>query len=234
MLLIQLSRDQLQVLEDLVLIFKPIQTVITKINGDSYSTGSIAIPIIRGLKLCISKLKPSIKMGKELMLRISGALEKCFKELESNQVLAIATVLDPRFKKPAFESRLKCVDAINKINCFMNAISKEMGQTAKDSRPIDNNDDNDIWSFHDHQNEARVSGYESGSKDEIHIELQQYFNQPRIPRKNDPLGYWKIVQIAFPISLKNRHILCKRNCNIGAIRTSFQRLGLLLLTDVTD
>ncbi|XP_012218110.1 zinc finger BED domain-containing protein 4-like [Linepithema humile] len=196
-----LSRDQIQVLEDLVLIFKPIQNVITEISGDSYSTGSIAIPIIRGLKLCISKLKPNTKMGKDLMLRISEALEKRFKELESNQVLAVATILDPRFKKLAFESRLKCANAINKINRLMNvaSIKENVGQTAKNSGPIENNEDNDIWSFHDHQNEVQTSGYEPGSNgDEIHIELQQYINQPRIPRKNDPLGYWKMVQTAFP------------------------------------
>lgn len=195
-----LSRDQIQVLEDLVLIFKPIQNVITEISGDSYSTSSIAIPIIRGLKLCINKLKPNTKMGKDLMLRISEALEKRFKELESNKVLAVATILDPRFTKLAFESRLKCADAINKINRLMNvaSIKENVGQTAENSGPIENNEDNDIWSFHDHQNKVQASGYDPGSNDEIHIELQQYINQPRIPRKNDPLGYWKMVQTVFP------------------------------------
>lgn len=147
-----LSWDQLQVLKDLVLIPKPIQNVITEISRDSYSTDSIVISIIRGLKLCISKLKPSTEVSKDYMFRISKASKKRFKDLESNQVLAVATVLDSRFKKLAFESHLRCVDAINKINHLINAASKEetVDQTAKDSGPIENVEveDNDVWSFH--------------------------------------------------------------------------------------
>lgn len=126
-----LSRDQIQILEDLVLIFKSIQNVITEISGDSYLTGSIAIPIIRNLKLCINKLKSNTKMGKDLMLCISEALEKRFKELESNRVLTVATILYPRFKKLAFESRLKCANAINKINRLMNVASINWGKLQK-------------------------------------------------------------------------------------------------------
>lgn len=52
--------------------------------------------------------------------------------------------------------------------------------------------------FINHENEAQASSYKRESNNEMHIELQQYINQPHIPRKNNLLGYWKMVQTAFP------------------------------------
>lgn len=50
-----LTRKEMQILEDSVLLLKPIENVITEISGETYPTGSMTIPIIRCIKISLSR-----------------------------------------------------------------------------------------------------------------------------------------------------------------------------------
>ena len=70
--------------------------------------------IIKDLVKLMSPAKQSIRAisGKEFQKNLAKASEEFFQNVESNLLLACATILDPRFKRMDFELVLKTADAI--------------------------------------------------------------------------------------------------------------------------
>lgn len=139
-----LKREEMQMLNEVISLMKPVECVITKISGDSYPTCSVIIPLVRCLKVAIRECKPLTKCGNEFEKKLEATIDKRFKDFELHKIRAISNVLDPRFKKIHFESAL-AASAISRINDY---IKKDTVQKMYQKVSVESTEKNGLWSFH--------------------------------------------------------------------------------------
>lgn len=137
-----------------------------------------------------------MKIGKKLKKKIIANVREKFKEIEACKLLAMSTILDPRFKKIHFRSALISVKATGKINEVMKSIDCNPEKSSSTSKPPENSSEQSIWDFRDNLlvNDIQCNNDPS----ELHLELRQYLNQPLIPRQANPMDYWQSVKGAYP------------------------------------
>jgi len=64
-------------------------------------------------------------------------------------LLAIATILDPRFKNINFINKVACSQAINKITRFINCKITDTNLKYQNKQINSDNDDANFWSYHE-------------------------------------------------------------------------------------
>lgn len=144
--------------------------------------------------------------GIQLRNLLLSSFDKRFGNIEYMTLLAISTILDPRFKILHFHNPLAHSQAIQKIVTEMQLISKELYSKRKRRLPKRSNDDN-VWSHHEtlltsqHQT---VHEEEIYSRSEMLRDLKHYLNQPPITLNDDPLNYWHKNNV-YPILNKIAH-----------------------------
>lgn len=109
------SAQDLKTIEQLVLLLKPFEFVTKEASGESYVTVSKIIPMINCICLQIEQFDKnvqSIMSVKQLLLR---DMKKRFGQIEFNSHIAVATLLDPRFKNLHFRDASACGRAIQKL-----------------------------------------------------------------------------------------------------------------------
>lgn len=188
-----LKREEMEILNDIISLMKPLECVITEISGDSYPTCSVIIPLVHCLKEAVRECKPLTKCGQEFKENLKVAIDKRFKDFELHKILAISNVLDPRFKKIHFESALAAATAISHINDY---IKKDTVRKQYQTVSVESTKENSLWSFHDHL-VASKADYSAHNED-VSFEIRQYLSQPIIPRNKNPLKYWLSMKLAFP------------------------------------
>lgn len=97
-----LSPEDWAVLNDFILVLKPMEALTTELSGEKYITVSIIIPLIRGLQHAINKIQPRSFLGENLKKDIICIISKRFGSIETSKINAKSTFLDPRFKKLGF------------------------------------------------------------------------------------------------------------------------------------
>lgn len=133
------------------------------------------------------KLRKSLKTQTALSLvdRLQNSISIRFGQIENNSIMAVSTILDPRFKKLHFNQPLACSHAIGRIAGWM----RELDQTnvsnnviAETNMKISDKTD-DLWSFHDDLLKSKNVNTAQRYQDEIPTDLKHYLNQPMIDRR---------------------------------------------------
>lgn len=81
---------------------KPFLEMTEFLSGQKYVTMSVIVPLIRGLQHALCNIIPSTDIGRRLRNSLMEMVSRRLGHLESNKIVAKATILDPRFKKTAF------------------------------------------------------------------------------------------------------------------------------------
>jgi len=194
-----LSREEIDILEDIVRVLGPIEFVITEISGDSYPTSSLVIPVLHCMEGIIKKCVALTVEGNAFRDNILSEIQRRFKEIESYKIFAISTILDPRYKRVHFQSPRAVSTAISYINSQLKtvAVNNNVESDKTDQlTPRTEIKEFDVWTFHDSLIESNAPSFdESGG---INFELRQYLNQPLIPRNRDPFKYWQTLKFVYP------------------------------------
>ncbi|CAH2097477.1 unnamed protein product [Euphydryas editha] len=90
-------------LTEIVEVLPHIEVATKEICGEDYVTSSKVIPITRMLNLKMNNIKTSSSMGQELLMNIMNEISKRLLPSEHVQILAVSTLLSPRFKKIHFQ-----------------------------------------------------------------------------------------------------------------------------------
>ena len=114
---------------------------------------------------------------------------KKFNYVEQVSTLAIATILDPRFKRIHFNDKVACSHAVNKITNAVNvtAISNLTAETPKNIEVPKT----DFWSHH--QNLVTLSKtreMNNYNPNEMPEDLRYYLNQAPIKIDDSPMQFW--------------------------------------------
>ncbi|XP_071653434.1 E3 SUMO-protein ligase ZBED1-like [Temnothorax longispinosus] len=175
-----LSREEINILEDTVRLLGPIEFVTTEISGDSYPTSSMVIPLIHCMETTIKNCIPITVEGKAFKDSILSEVQRRFEEIESYQILAVLTILDPRYKRMHFQSPEDVADAVSYINRQVKtvAVNNNVESNTVDhleSQTESKTNEYNVWAFHDSLVDSCTPF--TPSVDEpggVNLELQQY------------------------------------------------------------
>lgn len=183
------------VIQKIILILKPFEYVTKDLCGENYVTISKVIPTVNCLRQEISSIKST---GEECTL-IARLKELAIKEInnrvglvECNNLMAVSTVLDPRFKNLHFTDPNACARAISFIRRNVNA-SDDLSPQRSSSDP-EPDDTYDFWSTHKKLVREKQIRRLEGERDETSL----YLANPISSLRSNPFEQWEEMKSVFP------------------------------------
>lgn len=211
------NQNEWDIIKEACTVLEPFQQVTVEISAESYVTASKII-LCRGLQTItnhhqISELITTEKVA-ELVTTLSSSMERRFHRMEYNAVLSDTSILDPRFKKLAFNESTAVDDAVQRLttaaarcNPRSEPASPPSGQ---DLRVNPEPHTSTVWSFFD----ERASGdneRRNPSTDAV-LEVRSYLEEPIIQRAADPLSWWKSKALVYPRLAK---VMARKLCIVA-------------------
>ncbi len=119
------------------------------------------------------------------------ALYERFRLVEGVQVLAVATLCDPRFKKVGF--RDSTTWAMSKLKSLLRSDTGSTESQAVQDFPahVGSKRQSSLWEFLDREVGEKNKGASSRKEDPIGTQLVKYLNASNLARNEDPLKWWE-------------------------------------------
>ncbi|KAF2886713.1 hypothetical protein ILUMI_19461 [Ignelater luminosus] len=192
-----LTASELSILSSVLQVLRPIEAATKEVSADKYCTSSKVIPLIHCPLLKIKPLKLEESLAKELQSVILKEIDKRMGVIERVTSLAIATILDPRFKKMYFTDPTACSSAVAKVKEFMKATIQNEVVESDSSDHSDKPEDNfSLWD--DHHKLVHKSWKTTKSDDAISDELSIYLRSSVGRLNENPLEIWNDLKIQLP------------------------------------
>ena len=212
-----LTEEELTSLKDTVKLLKIYYDATTEMSGESYTTVSKVIPLVRQLTR-LTRLDHS-----SLARRLNEYLDNYFDKLESEEVLTMSTILDPRYKSKCFtEKNVSTIESLLKEKMSGIVLPEpdlsERDESAKKVKKNDPEETLSLWADFDEEIEKDRTA--PSSKSEVDIEFDHYMELHRIARLEDPLVWWKAHAQGLPRLAK----LAKRFLSIPSTSVPSERV----------
>jgi len=143
------------------------------------------------------------ELGERLKNFVLSELDRRFGEVERIKTYAVATMLDPRFKKLHFSKPTALANAMSTIQDAINEMLRTKDNAAAEQlnqhavRAAETASD-DIWSLHD---EAAASQSVHPAEDVaggFAVKLRPYVNRPVLDRNSNPFEAWVTLKTEYP------------------------------------
>ena len=171
--------DKNSLIKETISILQPFEAVTREMSGETYVTSSKIIPISKALqRLTASRRTPDTTST--LRENLLSHMGRRFLHIEGNNLVASATILDPRFKKVPFTDRGA---ADNIARTLVNEASYQQLLEAETTPPdVSEPSDNPVWQFFDQQVADLTTSRVPGNT--AFTELQRYLRVPVVSRKD--------------------------------------------------
>ncbi|XP_024875989.1 zinc finger BED domain-containing protein 1-like [Temnothorax curvispinosus] len=217
-----LSALELQLAKEVIQVLAPIEAVTKEICGEQYVTSSKIIPLINCLKRKVNTLKDELTSSTAIQLleSLSVNINMRFGDIENNTMLAVSTLLDPRFKRLHFNNQDACLQTINKIVRQMENVNNDMfKENNTTENAVMDNQKNSLWSYHNEL--AYMEQLNCNDTEDMPTDFKHYLNQPIIGLHEDPIHYWLYSCKTMYLSL---HVIAKKYLLIVATSVPSERL----------
>ncbi|KYN50115.1 Zinc finger BED domain-containing protein 1 [Cyphomyrmex costatus] len=188
-----LTASELRVIREFVKLLRPLEQATKEICGEAYSTGSKVIPLVNCIQQKIDKMETQTSEGIKMKELLKSAMNHRFKDIENKPLLAVACILDPRFKKLHFKNKLAVSSAIRKIKQEL-LVNGALTRFENDLIVDDHNaeEDEDLWSCHKQLSAANNKTRQILSSDngDMPISLKHYLDQPTSSLHVNPIQFW--------------------------------------------
>uniref|UniRef100_A0A0A9VVY1 Zinc finger BED domain-containing protein 4 n=2 Tax=Lygus hesperus TaxID=30085 RepID=A0A0A9VVY1_LYGHE len=136
-----------------------------------------------------------------LRKQVVKQIDRRFGQIENVEVFALATLVDPRFKKLHFREPLAHARAVTKLSAKIAELQRSASSASTSTQapapaPVPAASD-DVWSLHDNM-VANADPMEPDNPGGISGELRQYLNTPLAPRVSNPLEVWETLKPVYP------------------------------------
>ncbi|XP_054714791.1 E3 SUMO-protein ligase ZBED1-like [Uloborus diversus] len=208
-----LTKNDWTAIEETIALLKAFEVVILELCNEPYQFASKVIPVTLGLNSLINNCNTlTLNSIERVRKDILAALRKRLGQVEHNLMLAMATVLDPRFKNIAFQSEIAVEAAIQELTTEANKQAFTGSVTdnsiTKDSVKDISSCTDSLWEGFERK--ATPKKAPSRTDDVISNEIKHYLEEPLLDRKKNPFLWWKTQgQTQFPVlSRIAKQILC--------------------------
>lgn len=218
-----ISPGDIGVLKEVVELLKPFEEITRELSGEDYISLSMIIPLATSVQHITSGSRDvSVNLGDKLCLQ----MRKRFLNMESNSLLASATLLDPRMKKLGFHDAGCSDQAVRRVIGELKLPDNQLQQSEQTLEVGQSGGEANLWQFFD----LRVS--ESNSKrtpnSDALVEMRQYTQLKHIERKEDPLAWWRENASVYPkLQLLAKKYLCIPGTSVPSERL-FSKAGELI------
>lgn len=154
---------------------------------------------------------------KELVNSLCSSMDKKFHRMEYNTVLSETTILDPRFKKVAFNDNRAVDEALQRITTAASRYGQSShlqgghgGEEGAAAPEPEEPQASAVWRFF----EERASGdtaTRNPTADAI-LEVRSYLEEPLFQRSADPLSWWETKALIYP---HLSHVMARRLCIVA-------------------
>lgn len=179
-----------QVLGEAVDVLQPLYEGTKELSGEKITTGSKAIPLTKMLMMRYTFIIEHCQPGtvkSQLATAIFFNLRRRFGELEEIKELALATLLDPRFKTNGFQSTANKERALANIHSELESTYLIEEQEDKDKPQVTPHSRSCLWEPFD----SMVSQHGKNAMDSAKQDIHTFLSLPCQPRSSDPLHWWK-------------------------------------------
>lgn len=182
------SGQDIGIIKEIMLVLKPLEMATRDVSGDSYcSSSSRIIPLINIVCTKINQVPCETEIGKQLKAAVITEFlsNRRFGFTELNKILAIATILDPRFKKLHFRNPCNVGSAVDKIKLEMKALQGQKGGQDTDSETSENAENDghdDLWAIHTQLQKEKGTTYRTSEahQNSDSAELMSYLSQSSV------------------------------------------------------
>ncbi|XP_066589542.1 E3 SUMO-protein ligase ZBED1-like [Prorops nasuta] len=188
-----LTAIELQTVSELMKALRPLEQITKELCAEYHVSVSKVIPVVNCLRNKLKGLNMQTIVGKHLCALLISALQDRFGGIENNKILAIATILDPRFKLLHFSNERALEVTISFIKNELLIVNN--CETSKEDCIIDVNaeeDISDVWSFH----KILVAAENKLKHDQHHClesmprSLEYYINFDNCTLETNPITFW--------------------------------------------
>ncbi|KAL7723404.1 hypothetical protein ACLKA6_015978 [Drosophila palustris] len=175
-------RNDLTMLSGNELELRPLEEATKILSGDKYCTASMVIPIVNILKQKLQNLNGNTPEANEVNEFLLLEIDRRMGPMEQVSILAMATMLDPRFKKLHFKDPRACANAIIKVKSLLKPNDNDIENLPPTSETSTN-----LNSFWDHHFQLAQS---HNPNVDIDVEMSSYLRMPLTPFEDNPLNVW--------------------------------------------
>lgn len=120
-----ISALEIKQMEEVISLLSPLEAATKELCGQTYVTASKIIPMTNCLKNKIQSTVCHQDIAEQLKKALLAELQKRFGHIEEVRMLAVATILDPRFKKIHFQNPIACTRAVAFLNNILETNQEE-------------------------------------------------------------------------------------------------------------
>lgn len=219
-----LKPDQWVLLEELTQGLQPFECATLYLSGQEYATASCLPQLVKGLQRSVQQtLHFETSPGKAFLASAGKGITERWGSLktisaERHNPIVLSAAIDPRFRKLKFMAAEDGTRVQGTVEVLAIKEAKETGihgceqQQKKVSDPGRREKsalDNLLQSDTDSLSEEEEESQEDQKIQMVRNEVQMYFAEPAIPKKEDPLRWWRENMGRFPtLSKLARSFLC--------------------------
>ncbi|CAK1599793.1 unnamed protein product [Parnassius mnemosyne] len=142
-----LTAVQLNTIKDVAYVMRPLEAMTREASAERYVTVSKIVPMVSCAIDQYKELGVTSTIADELKRNITLEIEKRFGHLEYNMLLAVSTLLDPRFKSLHFKKPEACVKAMSRIRKFISEYKSAVTASSTSSED-EEKVEFDFWKYH--------------------------------------------------------------------------------------
>nr|XP_033947194.1 zinc finger BED domain-containing protein 4-like [Pseudochaenichthys georgianus] len=216
-----LDQEEWEALQETCTVLEPFEQVTVEISSESYVTSSKMLLLCRGLQKITAYNQTQVTKRKvtELVTALSTSMDRKFHRMEYNTVLSESTILDPRFKRLAFNDNCAVDEALQRVT----AAAARCDLSSQPAQPPGGQEGEEgarapevepqmsaVWRLFDARATEDIAR-RNPSADAM-LEVRSYLEEPLIPRTADPLSWWESKASVYPRLVK---VMARRLCIVA-------------------
>jgi len=201
-----LSNSEWNLVDAIIDVLEPFEWATRALSADKYATLSMIIPLMSSILIRLREIKSPVTAAENVRKALIKAVENRFNEIENDQVITSACLLDPRFKTNMFistSSRIAAVEALRtELSKLESAQMIESVDSAKESEsPVEvdapvqatKRRKLDFWATVAVQCDTSkvVNSYSS--------QLDNFLAEPCVNREVDVIRHWEENKFKYPL-----------------------------------